>query len=128
MGLHIRNFSREITYQKFGFQLPLTFKIGAAMDIMDIFQDESGIHSLEVAVDAIHPRDFSERINLGAEYWYNNMVALRCGYKFNHDVEGFSAGIGLKQKLGETQISVDYSFNKNDYLDDVSRFSVGLAF
>ena len=123
LGIYIRNFSPEIEYQKIGFQLPLTFHIGAAMELLD-----SPSHSLSLAFDAIHPRDFSERIYLGGEYWFQEMLALRVGYKFNHDMESLTAGAGIKQRIGDTQVLVDYSFTKNEFFDSVSRFSVGIAF
>ena len=50
---------------------------------------------LLVSIDAIHPRDYTERINLGAEYVLMDMIALRAGYRFNYDEEGLTAGLLL---------------------------------
>ena len=128
VGIYIRNFSPESEYQKTGFQAPLTFDIGVALDLMDIYPGEHPSQSLVLALDAVHPRDFSERVNLGAEYWLQNTFALRCGYKFNHDMEGFTAGAGVKQKIGQTGIRIDYCFSQNDYFNNVNRFSLGVSF
>ena len=128
VGIYIRNFSPETEYQKVGFQAPLTFNIGVALDLLDLYSGEHPNHSMKLALDAVHPRDFSERLNLGAEYWFQNMLALRCGYRFNHDMEGFTTGIGVKQKIGQTGVRIDYCFSKNDYFDNVNRFSLGVSF
>lgn len=39
--------------------------------------------------------DYTERVNIGFEYGYNKMLFLRGGYKFNHDTEGLSLGLGF---------------------------------
>lgn len=128
LGINIRNFSPEAEYEKTGFQAPLTFDIGVALDLMDLYPGEHPDHSLMLALNATHPRDFSERINVGAEYWYQSLLALRCGYKFNHDTEGFATGAGVKYKIGETAVRIDYSYSLTQYFDNVSRISLGVSF
>ncbi|MCD6361797.1 MAG: PorV/PorQ family protein, partial [Armatimonadetes bacterium] len=80
-GASFRNFAKEYKYEKESFELPLTFTIGAAVNLMDFFDIED--HSLLIAIDAMHPRDYSERLNIGVEYLFNDMIAIRCGYKYN---------------------------------------------
>ena len=107
LGMNIRNFSEQLTYQDTAFQLPLTFVISFAMDVLDFMGEEPHEKSLLIAFDAIHPRDYTERIHLGAEYWYNNMFAVRAGYKFNYDEEGFSAGFGLNRNIAGVDVKLD---------------------
>jgi hypothetical protein len=128
VGICIRNFSPESEYQRTGFQAPLTFDIGIALDLMDMYPGEHPNHSLVLALDAVHPRDFSERLNLGTEYWFQNMFALRGGYRFNHDMEGLTAGVGVKHTIGQTGIRVDYCFSQNKYFSNVNRLSLGVSF
>ncbi len=125
-GMTIRNFSREFTYEQESFELPLTFTFGIAMNVFDFIDIQD--QSLLIAIDAVHPRDFSERINLGAEYNVFNMVAIRAGYKTNSDVEGLTLGIGLYYNLSGIKLKVDYSYSKMNYFDNVNRFTVGFAF
>jgi len=106
--------------------LPLTFKIGAAMDVLDLMGEHG--NPLLIAIDAIHPRDYTERIHIGGEYWYNNMIALRAGYKFNYDEEGFSAGIGFQQTIAGVALKLDYAYSDLGVFDAVSRFSFGISF
>jgi len=45
-------------------------------------------------VDDVRPRDYTERIHLGAEYKFLDTFALRGGYKFNYDAGALSLGFG----------------------------------
>jgi len=123
-GMTVRNFSREIKYEKEGFQLPLTFKIGVSMNAFDFLADTPDYHSLFISVDAVHPRSYSEYLNIGAEYVFMNMVALRCGYITSQDEYDFTAGIGFK-KFG---FAVDYSYIPFEVFDDINRISFKFSF
>ncbi len=125
IGMSVNNFSQQFKYEEEPFQLPLTFRIGVAMDVLD-FMGEHG-NPLLIAIDALHPRDYTERIHIGGEYWYNNMFALRAGYKFNYDEEGLSAGIGFKYTIAGISMKLDYAYSDLGIFNAVSRFSFGLA-
>ena len=128
-GMSIKNFSQELQYEQEGFQLPLTFMIGFAVDLFDIVGDvDRGMHSLTLAMDAVHPRDYTERIHLGAEYWFMNLVALRSGYKFNYDEEGFSVGIGAKLDVSGLNLKFDYAYTDFGVFDNVNRITFGASF
>lgn len=127
MGMFIRNFSPQFKYEKEAFQLPLTFSIGFAMDVLDLLNEEHS-NSLLISVDALHPRDYTERIHLGAEYVLMDMIALRAGYKFNYDEEGLTAGIGFNSNLGGLDVGIGYSFSDFGAFDSVNRISFDLAF
>lgn len=127
-GISIRNFSQQFKYEKQAFQLPLTFTIGAAMNLMDLV-DSGSKNSLLLAIDALHPRDYTERLHLGLEYAFNNMFFFRGGYKVNYDEESFSVGIGFQQKLMlGSSIKIDYSFSDAGVFDSVNRISFGITF
>ncbi len=123
-GVSINNFSREIRYERESFQLPLSFKIGISMNLMDLVPDISENHSLFFSVDAVHPRSFAEYLNIGGEYVFSKTVALRAGYITHHTEYGLTAGIGV-QKFG---IAVDYSFMPHKIFNDIQRFSVKFSF
>jgi hypothetical protein len=123
-GVSINNFSREIKYERESFQLPLSFKIGISMDLMDLMPDLADNHSLYLSVDAVHPRSFVEYLNIGGEYVFSKTVALRAGYITHHTEYGLTAGIGV-QKFG---IGVDYSFMPHKIFSDIQRFSVRFSF
>lgn len=126
-GMSVRDFSPQYKYEEYAFQLPLTFRIGMAMDMFDLIGG-SQTNTLTVAFDAVHPRDYTERLHVGGEYWYMDMIALRAGYKFNYDEESLTAGIGFKSSVGGVDIKIGYSYADFDVFDAVNRFSLGLAF
>jgi hypothetical protein len=125
-GMSIRNFSRELKYEKEGFQLPLTFTLGVAMNVFDLWNVED--HSLLIAIDALHPRDYSERVHFGAEYCFMNMFSVRFGYKMNYDEENLTMGVGFQKNLGRLLLKVDYGYSAMDLFDSINRFSLGIGF
>jgi hypothetical protein len=126
VGMSVNNFSGDIKYREEAFQLPLTFRIGAAMDVLDLWGKHE--NPLLIAVDALHPRDYTERIHIGGEYWFKNIIALRAGYKFNYDEESLTAGIGLKHTFAGVHLKLDYAYSNLGIFETVSRFALGISF
>jgi hypothetical protein len=122
-GMSVRNFSKQLKFQSEPFQLPLTFKIGISIDAFDVFMEKHDDHKFLVTVDAVHPRDYTEQVNLGVEYGFMDMVYLRGGYMFNNDEHGITGGIGVK-KLG---FAVDYGYTPFGVFDKVHRLSFRFA-
>lgn len=127
-GMSVRNFSTELKYKDEGFQLPLTFKIGVSINAFDFIDVDKKMHSLLIAVDASHPRDYNEQLSFGAEYLFMNTFAIRGGYTFPTDEQEFSAGVGLRQSISNIKFAVDYSYTPFGVFSDVHRFSVNFAF
>ncbi len=126
-GMGVRNFSKNFKYEDDSFPLPLTFTMGAALDLMDLISRFGDKHNLLFELDAVHPVDYSERINIGCEYGYRKMIFLRGGYKFNHDTEGLSLGFGVSLKVSGLMTNVNYSFNDAGYFSPVNRVSIGIS-
>jgi hypothetical protein len=122
-GMSVRNFSQEIKYEQEGFQLPLTFRIGLAMNLMDFWGQYSQAHALLFAVDAVHPRSHGEYVSLGLEYTLLKLFALRAGYISNQDEFQLTYGIGI-QKFG---LAVDYAYMPAGVFGDVRRLTVSLS-
>ena len=127
-GMSIRNFSSELKYKDEKFQLPLTFKIGVSIDAFDFVDLDKNMHSLLIAVDASHPRDYREQLSFGAEYLFMNTFAIRGGYTFPTDEQEFSAGVGIKQSISDFKFGIDYSYTPFGIFDNVHRFSINLAY
>lgn len=121
-GMSVRNFSGAIEYEEYGFQLPLTFKIGIGMDVLDLFGEHPG-RSFLVAIDAAHPRDYTERLQIGGEFSMG-VLRLRAGYKFNYDEEGLCAGCGIHA----AGIKLDYAYSAFGAFDLVNRVTLGISF
>lgn len=128
-GMSIRNFSSNIKRESIEDQLPLQFVLGAAIDMLDIFDSEHAAeNTLTFAVDFLHPNNYSERVNVGAEYTLLGFLALRGGYQTNRDVASWSGGVGVRTSVSDYNMAVDYSYSKFDIFDNVSRLSLSFNF
>lgn len=122
-GMSIRNFSDEVKYEDVGFQLPLTFTMGISMNLFDFISEDIESQSLFLNIDAVHPRSYSEYINVGLEYAFNESFYLRTGYMTNRDERAITFGVGINT-FG---LSVDYSYTPFGIFDNVQRFTIGLS-
>lgn len=109
------------------FPLPLTFRVGVAMDVLN-----TDMHRFSLGVDALHPTDNAESLNIGGEYVFNEYVAIRGGYKnlfLDNSEEGLTLGFGLKYDfypgLG---VFVDYAYQDFGKFDNTQHFSIGVKF
>lgn len=108
------------------FVLPLRFRVGLAMDLLEV-----GDTRLALAVDAVHPNDNVEYINLGSELSVGEKYFLRAGYKslFSIDSEeGLTAGIGIRQEIQDWFIDVDYAYADFGRLGFINKISLGFTF
>jgi len=109
------------------YPLPLTFRIGLAMDVINL---ES--HRFTVGADALHPNDNAESVNIGAEYCFNNLISLRGGYKslfLDNTEEGLTLGFGIQYMFNTGfGLAVDYAYQDFGILDNSQHFSVGIKF
>lgn len=126
-GMSVRNFSEEIKYETEGFQLPLNFRIGLAMDLIDVIPMDDEMHKLMLSVDATHPRAAPEQLKVGAEYTLMKTVSFRFGYTGNVDERSISAGVGIQTQLGEQGLALDYAYTPFGVFDNVQRFSFRIS-
>jgi hypothetical protein len=127
-GMYLRNFSQEIEYIEESFQLPLTFKIGLSMNMLDIMELDKDEHSFLVSVDASHPRDYKEQLHIGGEYTFMNILSLRAGYVSPTDEQGVNFGAGLKHSFVGFNFGVDYSYLDFGVFNNVNRFSINISY
>ena len=123
-GMYIRYFSPDIKFQRYKFELPLTFQLGVSAELFDIIGESKENMDVNLAIDAIHPRDSRNKIHLGTEVNYLNQFFIRAGDKFNYDIESFSVGLGMKY----SNYRIDYSFSTAKYFSASNRFSIGINF
>ncbi len=119
-GMYVSNFSRELTYERESFQLPLTFRFGISMNLMDLVPSMQDFSSFVVSVDAVHPRSYSEYLNIGGEYTIMNTLAFRAGYVTHQDDYGLTLGVGV-HKFG---FAFDYSYTPHTVWNSIHRLSV----
>jgi hypothetical protein len=112
-------------------ELPLIFRIGAS--VTPILTD---VHEIILSVDALHPNNNNESVNVGAQYSLNfpsfGKIFLRGGYKalFMDDSQyGMSWGIGLQINMMSNQgIKVEYAYRSIGILGGVDCLGVSLLF
>ncbi|RMH71626.1 MAG: hypothetical protein D6675_06335 [Gemmatimonadetes bacterium] len=129
LGMVIQNFGGDIKYIGEDTPLPITFKAGVAMDLLN-----RDAHAVTGSIEMRHPNDNAETVQMGGEYWFNNMVATRLGYRYNYDAGGLTAGFGVRLDIGGSQFELDYSYtDMGEYLgpnfgDNPQRIGATLKF
>lgn len=109
------------------FPLPLTFRVGLAIDPIDIEN-----HRITLGVDALHPNDNDESLNAGLEYLLYDVISLRAGYSslfLNNDVSGLTLGAGIKYDFNPAfGVYVDYAYQDFGILKYTQHFTLGIKF
>jgi len=128
LAASVQNFGAQLMYAKETSPAPLLFRVGIAADLIGgngllLPADDN---RLGLAFDLFQPNDYTQQQHVGMEYEYAGIVALRVGYKFNYDTEGFTAGVGIRQEIGGVRLSLDYGYGAlGTYLGNVHRISLG---
>lgn len=103
------------------------FKVGVAFDVLNT---ES--HKVIAAVDAKHPNDNSESLDVGAEYGFNQLLFLRGGYRslFSSQSEdqGFTAGFGLEYEINGVIAKFSGAYMAHEYLQDPLIWTLEIQF
>lgn len=126
IGMVISNFGPDMKFLEKDFPLPINFRFGASIDLLDT-EDHLAVFSAEGS----HPADNLEKYNIGVEYRYHDRFTLRVGERINYDIDGFTAGAGLTLPMGkDMDISVDYAYQDFGLLPstEVHRFTIGFVF
>jgi hypothetical protein len=114
-------------YKTDNFELPLKLQIGISKEI-EFMEGQR----LIVAVDATHPNDNAEYVNVGGELAFlDNMIFLRGGYKalfLENNQEGLTLGAGLNYVLGVFAFGFDYSYQEFEFLSYTHSFGVSFKF
>ena len=106
--------------------LPLNFRVGASMNPI-----ETRWARWTISVDAMHPNNNTESVNIGSEFAIGEMIFLRGGYRSmfqDFSQEGLTLGGGLKYQMAGLQFMADYAYADFGLLNTVQRFSFGLGF
>ncbi len=102
------------------FPVPLLFRLGLSAPVRMSENSE-----LLLAVDALHPSDNPESVNVGAEWTLEKIFALRAGYQtlfVKPSQLGLTLGFGVKLLGG--RLRLDYGWADHRYLEATHRFSV----
>ncbi|MBK9304858.1 MAG: PorV/PorQ family protein [bacterium] len=108
------------------FPVPIQFRLGVSVPYC--LDDDN---RLLFVCDALHPNDNTESVNLGAEWAWRELFALRLGYQtlFQEDSEqGLTGGFGVGGDLGAHRYQFDYAWASHEYLEATHRMTFLIKF
>jgi hypothetical protein len=112
------------------FSLPMLFRVGISANMAEDFFGLSE-HDWIVAIDAVHPNDNKEFMNVGSEVRLYDLIALRAGYRqlFLEDAEGgLTFGFGLQLNVLTARLFIDYASVDYGRLEKQNKFSLIFSF
>lgn len=112
-------------------ELPLIFRIGISVN--PIVKNNQ---RFTIAIDALHPNNNSESVNVGAQYEIIvptfGAFYLRSGYKalfLQNSEYGLTFGAGLNYRLmANKSLKIDYSYRNIGALGNAYSYTVGILF
>ena len=118
-------------YNMSEWELPQIFRIGLALAPIDIANNK-----LTIEIDATHPNNMSEYVNMGAEYKFTapgfGDLSLRAGYKglfLIDSIYGLRFGGGLNYYVSPNlSMKIDYAYQSIGVLGDINSLTIGIAF
>ena len=121
----------EGQYRLQGWELPLIFRIGTSITPLVLESQK-----ITLVVDALHPNNNSESINLGAEYEYSfvgyGKFSLWGGYRgllMDENPYGMTAGVGLQIYLMDNaNIKFGYAYKDLQTLSNTSIYTLAITF
>lgn len=130
VAMSFRNFGGEIKYERDAYDIPLTFRFGVSGSVFKLLNKKTDDMDLMLHVDYLHPRDWSERMNIGVEYSLMKMFYVRGGYKVNYSSEGLCVGGGINLNLPIGGVRLDYAYKdtRDTLFDAVHVYSLNIDF
>ncbi len=122
-GMSVTNFSKEITFESEGFQLPLLFTIGISANLFELINTPQSNQELLLTADWSHPRSHPEQLKIGAEYRFKQLLSLRAGYVSGNDENSFTYGVGISS-FG---LEVDYAYIPFGVFGNVQQFTARVS-
>lgn len=123
LGATLQNMGKQITYVDESYDLPLYFRAGGALRMLN--------NDFVVSAEAAQPKDGATGYLLGAEYWLVKTIAFRAGYDSRTDLgTGLSAGIGISLRqlnvyfLFAREVTFDYAFMQGKDTESIHRISL----
>jgi len=118
ISMALQDFGRPKRFVESDFSLPLTYRIGAAADLVEIVTGASlPNQNIRVYADGVETRDITLDLAAGVEYSADLSsvqdglaVALRIGRRAGNQLGWLSYGAGVVAPIGNTTISVDYAY------------------
>lgn len=141
IGARINNLGSDLKFYTIAAPLPLTFSVGAAVDLYEM--PDQGI-KVTLLSDATKPQDGEQLLYSALEVQVMDYLSVRGGYKFNYagvedpkinestkaridaprTEEGLTFGLGVNVPWSSYNATVDYAYTDFGILDSVHRVSL----
>ncbi len=120
-----------VKFEVDSWELPVIFRLG-----FSIYPYMSDNQKILLSVDALHPNNNSESVNVGVQYSLNfpsyGELFFRGGYKalfLDKSEYGLTLGVGLKYNLFDNQnIMIDYAYKAHEGLGNLHSYSISYQF
>lgn len=119
----IQNFGVDSKFDYKKFVMPSVFKLGLAAEVYGSFTSDYRVTAIS---EFLHPRDGDERVIVGLETSWKNIITLRGGYKFFYDEDTYNFGLGINPNLAYP-LNVDFSYSNFGRLGNIVRFTLQLG-
>lgn len=116
-GFAIQNMGTKVKYIEEEEDLPLNIKLSARYMPFMVFPPI-------MSIDFNIPKNNKLEVNAGLEFWLNEAIALRGGYRDKKDEGSLAAGFGIR---GYT-FQLDYAYLFTDELDGAHRITATFRF
>ncbi|MBI5020157.1 MAG: PorV/PorQ family protein [Ignavibacteriales bacterium] len=123
IGVSLTNIGKDVKFIQEQYSLPTALRFGVLVDIL-----KEDNNQLITTMQIARLNDSDEQYNFGAEYVFNNLLALRTGWKFAYDHESFTGGFGVKMDPIGLNGTLDYGYNYFQYLPGTHSFTFELQF
>jgi hypothetical protein len=125
IGAALQNFGLEAKYAAEKFKMPQQLRLGISAEVLGQL---SAPNHLTAILEASHPNDADERIQLGLEGVLSRWLVLRGGYKFGHDEENWTLGSGLIFPFKGKRVNFDCAYFEHKRLDSTLRYTLAMEF
>ena len=123
LGVSLTNIGKDVQYLNEPYSLPTSLRFGVLVDAFN-----EGNHQLKTTIQISRNNDTEEQYNVGGEYMFNGMFALRAGYKFAYDTEDLTAGFGASLNSLGINGTFDYGYNNFKFLPGTHSFTFNIQF
>lgn len=123
IGVSLTNIGPDLKFINETYSLPTSLRFGILTDVLKT-DNQSVVATLQIN----RLNDSDEQYNIGTEYMFNNMFALRGGWKFAYDQESYTFGAGLSLSPVGINGMLDYGYNNFKFLPSTHSFTFDLQF
>ena len=125
IGVSLTNIGKDLKYINETYSIPTALRFGITLDVL---KDPGNQNQFVTVFQIARANDSQEQYNLGGEYLFDNVLALRAGYKFAYDQENVTAGFGLRLNPMGLNTTLDYGYNNFKYLPGTHSFTFEFQF